>query len=307
MKSYLLRSGPSALLITLLTILSITPAEAATLLRWKLQQGDRFRVQINQDTKSVMTVAGKPIETPQKMAMQISWVVESVDDQGIIQLAQTFERIKLSMQPAGQTEVNYDSASEQPPSAMAKMVASMLQPMIGVKVTQTMTDRGKVLAVDIPAEALKKIKSNPLAAQFFSEDSIKELTGKAWPELPEKPIEPGHQWTTDITTQSPIGKMKIHNAYTYKGTMQRGDRKLDQIGIAMQIEFEGGGKLGAQVTVSEQDNAGDAYFDRDKGHFVESKMVQKMDLEIVVFGNTAQQSIETTQQLKVTPVTTPQP
>ncbi len=41
-----------ALLITLLTILSITPAEAATLLRWKLQQGDRFRVKINQDTKS---------------------------------------------------------------------------------------------------------------------------------------------------------------------------------------------------------------------------------------------------------------
>jgi hypothetical protein len=306
MKSYLLRSGPSALLITLLTILSITPAEAATLLRWKLQQGDRFRVQINQDTKSVMTVAGKPIEA-QKMAMQISWVVESVDDQGIIQLAQTFERIKLSMQPAGQTEVNYDSASEQPPSAMAKMVASMLQPMIGVKVTQTMTDRGKVLDVDIPAEALKKIKSNPLAAQFFSEDSIKELTGKAWPELPEKPIEPGHQWTTDITTQSPIGKMKIHNAYTYKGTMQRGDRTLDQIGIVMQIEFGGGGKLGAQVTVSEQDNAGDAYFDRDKGHFVESKMVQRMDLEIAIFGNTSRRSIETTQQLKVTPVTTPQP
>jgi hypothetical protein len=306
MKSYLLRSGPSALLITLLTILSITPAEAATLLRWKLQQGDRFRVQINQDTKSVMTVAGKPIEA-QKMAMQISWVVESVDDQGIIQLAQTFERIKLSMQPTGQPEVNYDSASEQPPSAMAKMVASMLQPMIGVKVTQTMTDRGKVLDVDIPAEALKKIKSNPLAAQFFSEDSIKELTGKAWPELPEKPIEPGHQWTTDITTQSPIGKMKIHNAYTYKGTMQRGDRKLDQIGIAMQIEFEGGGKLGAQVTVSEQDNAGDAYFDRDKGYFVESKMVQRMDLEIAIFGNTSRRSIETTQQLKVTPVTTPQP
>jgi hypothetical protein len=306
MKSYLLRSGPSALLITLLTILSITPAEAATLLRWKLKQGDRFRVQINQDTKSVMTVAGKPIEA-QKMAMQISWVVESVDDQGIIQLAQTFERIKLSMQPAGQTEVNYDSASEQPPSAMAKMVASMLQPMIGVKVTQTMTDRGKVLDVDIPAEALQKIKSDPLAAQFFSEDFIKELTGKAWPELPEKPIEPGHQWATDITTQSPIGKMKIHNAYTYKGTMQRGDRKLDQIGIAMQIEFEGGGKLGAQVTVSEQDNAGDAYFDRDKGYFVESKMVQKMDLEIAIFGNTSRRSIETTQQLKVTPVTTPQP
>ena len=101
--------------------------------------------------------------------------------------------------------------------------------------------------------------------------------------------------------------MKIHNAYTYKGTTQRGDRTLDQIGIVMQMEIEGGGKLGAQVKVSEQDNAGDAYFDRDKGCFVESKIVQKMDLEIVIFGNTAQQSIETTQQLKVTPVATPQP
>ncbi|OHB80446.1 MAG: hypothetical protein A2W31_01220 [Planctomycetes bacterium RBG_16_64_10] len=280
------------------------PVQSPTVLRWKLKQGDTFRVDLQQDTRQLVTTAGKTMEIPQTMLMQMTWSVEAVDPQGIIKMTQTIDRVSMAMQPPGQKEVKYDSASGQPPTGFAKTLIDTLAAMVGVKITQTMNERGKVLDVQVPEDTLSKVAANPTLKQFFS--TLKDLMGKASPEFPEQPMNSGHRWEADVQAPSPLGAMRIHTTYTYEGKEQRNDRELDRIGMVMEIAIEGGGQLGANVKILQQDNSGDAYFDAERGYFAESKTVQKMKLELEVLGNAMQQSIETTQQLTVTP-TTPAP
>jgi hypothetical protein len=290
------------LLITLaLVVIAPDSGQAAKTFRWKLKQGDKFQVDMTQKIKQNIQAAERTIDVSQDMKMQMSWNVAQVDSDGTIHLQQTIDRITMTMQIPGQGEMKFDSASEEEPQGIAKMIADMLKPMVGAKMTQTMNDRGQVLDFEVAKEALEGLRANPMLKQFFSEDSLKEMMAKGSAVLPEEAIDKGHTWTATMEINSPVGKMKTDTTYVYQGEEKRGGKVLDKFGLKLAMSFGEGGASLAKIQVKDQDCSGTMYFDAEAGRLVETQMTQKMTLEVAVAGQQMNQKLDQTMLLTVTP------
>lgn len=285
-----------ALFMLALTVLAAANAHAETTFRWKVQAGDKFEVTMTQDMKQSVTVGDETVDVPNNLVMYMTWTVDSVDDKAVIHMSQTIDRIRLSMQVSGVGDVQYDSAATEEPAGAAKAIAEMFKPMVGVKFTQEMDNRGKVLAVQVPPEALKGLKSNPLVQQFFSNDNFKDMLRQAAPVLPDEAINEGYSWKNDTVNNTPVGKMSIAATYTYGGQqLAASGRSLDKFTADVKLAFEEGvGPLGAKIKILDQDNSGEMLFDQQAGHFVETRMKQTLTMQVTVGNTTVDQRIETT-------------
>ncbi len=289
-------------LVAVSLLASPDSAAAAKTFRWKMNRGDRFQVEMTQKVKQIITVGDRTVEVPNDMLMQMTWLVDSADDESF-NMTQTFDRIKMTMKIPGAGDIEYDSASTEEPTGTTKTIADMLKPMVGAKFSQSMNVRGKVLDVKIPAEALKGFDANPLMKQFFAGDSMKEMMSKASPVLPDEAIDKGYRWQNKAETKTPVGTMTIDSTYVYDGEEQRGGRVLDKFSVSSTLGFadEPAGPLGAKIKVSEQENLGTMYFDAAAGRFVENRVSQKFTLEVTVGTSSVNQKMESTVEMTVKP------
>jgi hypothetical protein len=253
---------------------------------------------MTQQAKQTIQTGETPMDISQDMSMQMTSLVSQVDDDGTIHLQQTIDRIIMTMQIPGQGELKFDSASEQEPQGIAKMIGDMLKPMVGAKITQTMNDRGEVRDFKVAEEAVKGMQANPMMKQFFSEDSLKEMMTKGSAVLPEQAIEKGYTWTSAMEVNNPVGKVKTDTAYVYQGEEERGGTVLDKIGLKFTMSFgEGTGFMGAKIKMTDQDSSGTMYFDAEAGHFAETEIKQKMALEITFGEKQINQQVDSTMRM----------
>lgn len=283
--------------------LEIFAAGAAEPLRWKLQTGERFRVEIGQFNKQIVEFQENKIETPHDTTFLMTWSVDAVDDDGTIHLTQVIDRITLTTNAPGQGKVTYDSAADEDPTGIAAMFAKVMGPLVGAKLVQTMNDRGENLEVNIPEEALAGFQGNPIAKQMISDDFIKEMYTKALPAFPEKSLEEGDDWSSSEVSQSPLGQMTFDNTYTYQGTEDREGRSLARIGVTTKVALAEGeaSPLGALVKIKNQESSSVILFDSDAGYLVETRTVQKMNMSVNILGNDMDQKVESIQTFTLQP------
>ena len=286
------------LLAFVLTLTALTaPSRAERLLRWKLQPGEAIDVRLFQDMDMTSNVLGKSLASSADMSMLMRWVVEDVDPEGVTEMRQSIQRLRMSMQSPGGAAVVYDSASQTAPVGLAKNLAENIQPLVGVEFIQTMSPRGEIIDVRLSEAANAKLARGPAAAQVrevFSEDGVKSLLHQAATVLPERAVKPGDQWTDVTRTQSPVGTLVMNNVYTYRGTVNKDGRALDRIDAEINVSFaKGDNALGVHVEIEQQENRGVMYFDAEQGRFVETVLAQKMTLVTAIGEDSHRQQLDT--------------
>ena len=125
------------------------------LLRWKFVEGQQLRLQLTQSLASETTVSNKPVKMNVDLTLEMSWLVDALDADGNAIVAQTFRRVTTKLVvPMGGT-IEFDSSATKKPVGEAKEIAALIMPLIGKKLTTTITPRGEVREINLPEETEK--------------------------------------------------------------------------------------------------------------------------------------------------------
>jgi len=295
----------AATLTLLLFATSLPIAEAATLLRWKLREGQGFQVQVVQNSKTETTVNDRTVKMSLDMRMDMTWTVDSVDQMGVATISQKFTRMRIDMDTPSVGKVVFDTEGENRAGELTEGLADALGPLMNAKFSVQMTPRGEIVEVDIPQEtaaAIKKATATSKLRQLLSVEGMTQLLQQSLAKLPDKAIEPDHQWTVETTTPSPLGLLKQTHKYTYRGAVQRKGASLDKIDVVTDLTLEPSKEAAAKkLSVKSHQQSGSLFFDADAGRFVATDIQQTLvsetpfrDLRILV-------SVETTSKTELTP------
>jgi len=283
-------------------------ASAAEPLRWKFQAGDKFNYQVVQDMTTNMNAgpAGQMVTTL-RQTLDMIWDVERVNEDGTAVIQQTVDRVKLSMNsPTGQN-VAYDSDAEGPAEGLAAMVAPMYEAMIEDKFEFTMTPRGEIQDVKVPAKVLEAIKNSPgaaVAGDMATAEGLQSQLMQLALVFPENSPEVGESWSNSVTINNPMaGKHVVETSFKYEGTSD-----VDGVAIAvfrptLKMAMEGNDAV--QVKVTEQESEGEVLFNQDAGRLDSIKLQQMTKMDITVAGQALEQEIDQQIEVKVTPAAEP--
>ena len=116
----------AASIVTALTVSTAHADSAERIFRWKLKPGETLKYRMVQEMEQNMRMGEQksPTAISTKMTMDMDWKVDSVDDQGLINLDQVIQRMQMKVQSAQGVIMEYDSAAGKEPEGMARMIAS---------------------------------------------------------------------------------------------------------------------------------------------------------------------------------------
>lgn len=300
MKRYFGSVLKCALGIFVLSAAMSTSAEAQKQFRWKFSQGDSYSVEVTQNLTQTVVIGDQTVEIPAKIAMTLTWEVDSVEDDGVAELLQTVDRVTVKMTiPGIGKDVQYDSSSKDEPTAVIAPIADVIQPMIGVEFSQKMDASGRVLEVNVPKDAFKGLQSNQLLSQLFSGESFKQMIGKASPVFPAEAIGKSHTWQNEATQKTPLGNITLASKYTYEGEQKKGDESLDKFSVSVTMGFESNGSRGSKVQITDQESKGSMWFDQAAGFLTESSLQQTVGMKVTSGDTIVNQTIESTMTMTV--------
>lgn len=256
------------------------------LLRLKFSEGQRFDYQVVLD--NALTIEGQQGESTWTHTLEVSWQVRSVDSQGVADASYLVNRLRTTLAPAGQTEMQADSAKQNQGGPLADLMAPLFDVIINKPIRMKIHPTGEISDVQLPhgmAEELKKIAVGAMAAAF-SEDFMKQVIQASSPDFSPKPVSVGQTWTTTRETMNPAyGKQTTKTVYKYEGIEKRGDRKLAKISPQVEIDFEATKEGNVSAEIAKQNSSGAIYLDVEAGKLVESDVKSTMRLNVTFMGN----------------------
>ena len=286
-----------ALVFLGVSLLNSSPASAEKLLRWKFQPGQALQVNIHQDMQMATSLMGHRMQSRAETELTLDWSVENVDDQGIAEIRQSIERVKMSAQTPGSAPLEFDSQQISPTDEVQQQIAGNIRPILGVGVTQRMSQRGQVMAPDKDSES--DAKRDPVG-QVLDQGGLQELLNQAATVLPKTPVAPGDTWTGSSEFNSPAGRLTMDTKYTYRGPVESDGRTLEQIDVEIDFGFaKGPNALELDVAVTQQQGQGTILFDAEAGRFVRSNISQRMTLETKLGEQVHRQQLATDLQMTV--------
>jgi hypothetical protein len=280
-------------------------ARADAPLRWKFKAGETVHYNLIQKTDTTMKLAdGRTGGSKVSQNSDIRWTVESVSADGVAELTQTIDRIRVRMDSVtGQPPFEYDSASDEPlpKGALATGLAPVFKALAGLKCTLVMDPRGEIREVriaDSVVESLEKSFKGGLG-HLFSKEALKNMVGQSSLVLPEAAVEKGKTWAEKSETASPqLGTMITDKTYTFQGAEADDpsrvridlDAKTTLKPIAgSQIEFE----------MKKQDGKGTFVFDTAKGRIISSHIDVEMTQSIKTQGQVLEQTVVNKMEMKL--------
>lgn len=301
-----------------LTACAADGAQAEKVFRWKLKPGETLKYHMVQDMAQNIRAGENqpPIALSTKMAMDLVWKIDAVDDQGVISLDQTIERIQVKLQSAQGVMLEFDSAAAKEPEGMAKMIAPVFEAMVKKPFRVKMTSRGELKEVKLPQGMLESMTKTAgiQMGNLVSEDSMKQFGLMSV--FPEGPVAPGKTWTQETTMKNPVtGNQVVKTTFRYEGPETRDGKTLDKIALMMNFQPEGKKQEGekkegekkeaekteAMASLTTSEAKGFLSFDNEAGRVVETTMEMKMKIDMNVMGQ------KITQDMNIKMHMTPQP
>jgi len=276
-------------------------AIAAEPLVWKFAEGDTYRYQMVQGMETTMDLGPDGATTSAvKQTIDMTWEINSVDEEGTAVLTQTIDRMQMEIKAPGQGEVHFDTASEEPAQGFAAMLAPSLKSMTKSPFKLTMTSRGEITTVEVPEALIETLSQGPGAALLGSlatEEGFKETIAQSSITLPtsEELVE-GHQWTTSYEMETPAaGKITTETTYEYKGSREIEEQQMEVFLPTVMTQFgEGLEPNGASISVKSQESTGEVLFNRTAGRLESTSIHQLIDMTVTVGGTTVNQHIDQT-------------
>lgn len=266
--------------------LAAPSAYSETTLRMKYETGKTIKQQVTMDQKTTMELPGRPTTTMNmQQIMNQEQLCGKVSTEGA-ELELKLTRMRATMQlpaPLNQT-IKYDSDEKTTSNPLAAQLEKVLRPTIDAPWTLKSDMLGQISDIKLSPKFLDGVKGSPTASlmgDMFSEDGVKRMSEQSAIQLPEKAIDVGYEWDSEITMKSAIGVMKIVRHHTYQG--KDSESGFDKIQIKLSKELEPGNdpKLqGSKVTMKKADGDGLFLFDSKKGRVVRSELKDHTEMEI---------------------------
>ena len=222
-------------------------AYAQTLLRWKFKPGETIRYVITLDQTQKMQMGDKqpmPIAVAMTAITENVWKIESVDNEGVATITQTIDRMQMKMQGPQGVLVDYNTASDNEPTGMAKMLAQMANAMVKKATMLRMNPRGEILEAKPPQGLLESVKKLFPGAgsfgDFFTAEGMKKMQANM--QMPEKPVTKGEIWTTKENLSLPAmfgSTLEVEHKYEYLGPENRDGIEMEKIGYGMMLKNSG--------------------------------------------------------------------
>lgn len=272
----------SILVPSLLASWLVEPAQAQNTLRWKFEQGQSLRMELNQTLETETAIAAKPVRTSVAVTLGLLWNIGEVDNTGGATIAQSIEFLSLRMSvPPGEV-LEFDSRSDVRPTRAVKELADKLRPLVGAKFTAKLDARGRVTDVVIPAEtktALEGGEKKGDARPIFTAARLEQLLRQATAVLPEAPVKPGDSWSESTTVASSLGELKQITTFTYTGEVTEGADAFDAVKIVGKLELPKPPTDPASLAIKEQSLTGSYQFHRATGRVTALEIKQVLKTE----------------------------
>jgi hypothetical protein len=296
--------GVALVVATALAILADS-AQAQTALKFKFKEGDKLNYTMDQTQKQNMNVMGMEIETTMTQTIDMIWSVNNVKA-GKAQVVQTMDRIRMKMDSAF-AAFEYDSRDgKEPEGPFGQILGPLFAAMAGSDITVTINETGEISDAKVSDKLLDAMKNNPLLQQMggmFTEEGFKNMLNQSGATiLPKNPVKKGESWSQKIEMkQPPLGVMRMNNTYTYQGPEERSGASLEKIDVKTDMSIEPIENAAAQfeIKVKSSEMKGTIYFDNKAGRIAETKMNQKMAMEINAMGNIIESAVDQTVSLKL--------
>jgi len=278
-------------------------ARGETLLRWKFEPGQKLQYVVQVKMTQKMNAGGTPTTMTTSQIMDTSREVKSVDADGTAVVLQTIDRMRMKMESPQGISVDYDSASEEEPQGISKMMAPMFEAMVGKPISVKMNARGEVSDVKLPQgmlDQMKKVPGMEKVGGMFSEENMKQMMGNMV--LPEEPVAKGDKWSTEASMQIPmLGKGQVKVEYEYGGSETRNGKKVEKILTAMEMNITGTEGQVFPIKLEGQKTTGAIYFDAAAGRFTESEMNTTMKMKVEVGERKMEIDTEMDQRMELVP------
>lgn len=289
-------------------------------LRWKFKVGQKLDYNMVQEMQMAASGPAIPQEmkTSMHQEMSMTWEVLGLDDKsGEAVIRQKFDRVKMKMStPVGGFE--YDSKSEEAPTGLGAMVATMFKAMTEGDFEITITSRGEVKDVKIPEQVVTAVKNSPNAAAMgdvASAEGLKKMLSQGSLVLPKDPLKKGDTWSTKVEVKNPtVGKQINETTYRFEGTKEINGKQFAVIKPQVKMEFEqeqAAAKEGQpqqpaaqqsmQMKIKDQKSDGEVLFDIPEGRLHSTSLKQNVTIETSVNGQPVQQKIDQKIDVTVTP------
>lgn len=289
--------------------LAAAPAALADApIRWKFTKGETIRYTLVQKTQTKVKAGPNEAGPSIDQTSYIRWNIDDVSPEGVAQMTQVNERIKIKMEGApGQPPFEFDSADEN--KAQEGPVAAQLGPIFKalsrLEYTFKMDPLGRIDAVRIPQKSLDNLKgsfSGPMS-ELFSEESMKKMITQSILVFPE---DAKTQWNEKSTLPVPqFGTIVTDKNYAIAapGADAPGSVKKISLDASMKIEPSENSQL--KLEIKEQKNEGTYSFDADKGRLLGSHITVKMVQLITAGERQFQQTVDNTMDMTLTPESAP--
>lgn len=246
-------------------------------LRWKLQKGEKFELQMRQQTSSVVSLTSRKLPSTVDLLMNVSWDVQSADnDQFVIE--QTIDSVRIDMKGPEQQVVKYNSQEKGAVLGAAKDLQAAVAPLLGMKFALTMNSLGAITA----AKRLSPEETAPAAAApaGISSESIAQLLLQPLLPLGNSTAGGAGSWTDEKTTKAALGDVTLKRTFTLAGTEDRAGKPAEKIKIQGELTLTPGAvapKNSPQL--KDQSHSGSAWFAKDAGRLVAVETTQRLVTE----------------------------
>ncbi len=275
-------------------------SQAQTELKWKLQTGEKYNLQLAQDMKMAMMVQGQAINQNVTMGMDMSWNVQQVDAAtGVATVVQTFDRMRMNID-TGFGKITVDTKEKQPEGETGLMW-EQLNTLVGAKITQQMDPQGKILDVQLDDKAKEAIAKNAQFQQMFSGGAVKEMFGQSLGTLPDKAVSKGDSWQSSSKTKTQFGEFKLDGTYTFEGMTEHDGKQVAKIGIKGAMKLEGANEQNpVKISLKNSEITGTALFDVQAGRMLQNDVIQKMNMNVEAGGQNIDSNITTNIKMLIT-------
>ncbi|MEX0714233.1 MAG: hypothetical protein WD278_18000 [Pirellulales bacterium] len=248
-------------------------ANAQEVLKPKFQEGAKYKVRETQAVDQTLNIAGMNSVTKVSNTTTAQTEHGQRDEKGLLSIITTVDSIVADFDIGG-TKIHFDSAD---PNAkvegdVAQLVVQALKASVGLRLTQTIDDRGRVQSV----EGVKE-------GTGLNPDDLKIAFQQDIDQFPADPVKPGDSW--ERTEEQALGQGQVftfQRRYTYQGTVDKlptvkNSPKLDKItatDASVVYSIKPGGGLPLDVKKSDlkvQSSERTLLFDRELGRVVKAK------------------------------------
>ena len=282
------------------------PDASPVQLRWKLREGDQLRLKVIQTTKTETKVNDKPTAMSIDTGMEMLWRVDRVEEDGTMRMTQSFTRFMMkTATPDGQTVI-HDSLSKEQPSPETQDFARDIGPLLRARVAVVMSDRGEIADVALPPETEGLLADLPDASKWKSlltKEGMSRTLRQSLGLLPEAPVAAGDAWSDNHDLDSPLGKIRLANSYTYESTISRDGKSFEKLAVVTRVEPQNETKpLDGPAVPIPREYGGVFYFDNAAGRLVHSRITQTTVSEVPYRDTTIQVKASSSILVNVTPM-----